>query len=209
MKLLKKLIQLRNGKKMTLYNPKDGIPLQLYEDTFCVQLSGVNNTPEHVQSEMSPMILMPTAETGTGYDKNADMYDITKVFTDYSTADKTMFSAVPTMEPTTEYLRAVQGETEWASQGKELHEFLALNGTFDLYVRTRNINGTSKEKHFEITPVVLPTPYQDKWVTGLCGSVRQQNANYTNVNRNNKYSDVYTPVYEPHSGVLTTSVSYS
>lgn len=175
MRLSKKLIQLGKHKRPTIYNPKDGIPLQLYDDTFYVQLAGVVNTPEPTQQEMSPIPFITSVESGVSYDKNGDMNAITTIYTDYSDPDKTIFSSVPSWKPTTEYLRVETDTKTLNSSGMETHNVEKFNGDADVYIRTKNINGTSREKHFTITTTGLPTPYHDKLNVDLTGDYYPKN----------------------------------
>lgn len=176
MRLSKKLIQLGKHKRPTIYNSKDGIPLQLYDDTFYVQLAGADNTPEPTQYEMSPIPNITSVEGGVSYDKNGDMSAVTTIYTEYSDADEASFSAVPAWKPTTEYIRAETNTETYNASGMEAINIERLVGDVDIYLRTKNINGTSREKHYHETITGLPTPYHDKWNVQLNGSYRESNS---------------------------------
>lgn len=209
MRLYKKLIQMGfNRGGMRLISSKEKIPLQLYVDTFSVQLSGAGNTPENVQYEMSPIPFITSVEGGVSYDKNGDMSAVTTIYTDYSDADKAIFVDTPLWKPTTEYIRAETETGTYNASGMEAITIERLTGDVYIYLHTRNINGTSREKLFHETITGLPTPYHDKWNVELDGKDRAGNSNYTYVDKFS-VSDVYTVLYEPHAGSLSVTQTYS
>jgi len=173
MRLYKKLIQIGGNRGgMRLISSKEKIPLQLYDDTFYIQLSGANNTTP-IQQEMSPIPDITSVEGGVSYDKNGDMTAVTTIYTDYSDADEATFSAVPAWKPTAEYIRAVTDTGTYNASGVEAINIERLVGDVDIYIRTKNINGSSREKHYLKTITGLPAPYHDKWNVQLNGSYRE------------------------------------
>jgi len=160
---------------MRLVSSKENIPLQLYADSFTVELWGANNTPEPIQQGMSPIPNITSVEGGVSYDKNGDMSAVTTIYTEYSTADEALFSAVPAWEPTTEYIRAVTDTGTYNASGKAAINIERLVGDVDIYLRTKNINGTSREKHYNETITGLPTPYHDKLNVDLTGDYHPKN----------------------------------
>lgn len=173
MRLYQKLIQIGlNRGGMRLISSKEKIPLQLYADSFTVELSGADNT-KPIQHEMSPIPNITSVEGGVSYDKNGDMSAVTTIYTEYSAADEALFSAVPAWEPTTEYIRAVTDTGTYNASGKAAINIERLVGDVDIYLRTKNINGTSREKHYNETITGLPTPYHDKLHVQLNGSYRE------------------------------------
>lgn len=138
----------------------EGLPTPKHDRVYFQRNGSYNESIDVL--EISPIPIIIGAEGGVSYDVNGDMTSVTTVYTDYSDADKAVYNSRLELKPTKEYIRVEQGESIQTSINFETHTFERFEGLADFYVRSKNVNGSSNERHVQVLATGLPNPRHDK-----------------------------------------------
>jgi len=126
-----------------------------------------------------------------------------KVTLDYPT---NAFDLYPTTIITSEHLEGMVGGAVvirdslnpfyvFVTYGEHFIEEGVYQELYNFVAWSRNIYGCSLPTYKSGIATLPPPPYYDKWFVELNGAVNTQNSDYTYVNHNNHFEDVYTPPY--------------
>lgn len=110
------------------------------------------------------------------------------------------FSTYPTTVITKEHIEGTAHGTAVDKDGMNPFYFFLEDGigvkTYDFTAWSRNVYGCSLPSYVNGTVTIPDPPYYDKWFVQPTGIVKNQNSDYTYVNHNNRFEDVYTPPYD-------------